>query len=137
MTFLDRHKSVSVKVQPSGPSISADQRRRKRLLNLIKIQIELLDKPHLRTKGGRKRRSWFHKVDDKDVLIPIYRGKNFAEASSRGRHNAFPVARDKKSMLSQFNKAAMSGEFDAIIEDLDAGRARRKKKRGRGRPRKS
>ena len=122
MAFLERVKPV--KIQLIGSKLSPEEKVRGKMLALLREQSS--------PKKGK--RSWFMTIGGQEVFAPRYANVNIVARMSRGKKNAFPIYRDRKTTLKLFSKDVQDGKLDPIMLDIAAERSkqltgkRRKKK---------
>ena len=81
------------------------------------------------------KRSWFSTVGDQEVFAPRYANVNIVQRMTRGRKNAFPLYKTRKTTLRLFTKDVQDGKLDPIM--LEIAEERSKQLTGKRRKKKS
>ena len=122
MAFLERVKPV--KIQLIGSRLTPEEKARAKMLALLRQQ----------SSPRKLKRSWFSTVGDQEVFAPRYANVNIVQRMTKGRKNAFPLYKTRKTTLRLFTKDVQDGKLDPIMLEIAAERSkqltgkRRKKK---------
>ena len=141
MAFMDKYKVAPVPVvrRTRGAQLTPEQRARKRMLDAVAMQEELLQaeiagKPFVITRNGKQMdpRDFWQETPAGLVFAPRF-GNEFLFGKGQG-----VMVKDRSELidlLKDFTTGVTVGEFDQRIMEISQGRAGRGK--GRGRPRKN